>query len=308
MISGLLRRNLLSKRKKDTLLFTTLAGFWVLFFLVWNWIFPEGQSQQNGLLIKEEFPAYHNVLLSLIYYVYASLMNSGIVLFLLSFIGSIIFIANRSSKTKLATLAILFVPFIYNVFSLFFGQKVILIPDLTPENLPQHLFNVRYGVMMMPFIAIFFGYLIAQVHVSLKIFLIGLLIAQSALFYSGALPVISFSDGTSGLSVNKTLTNVEGFINLNYDGGLVLIDDRAKIISITKSTIPMQKIIYVGNKPYWEESLKNPERYARFIIMQKGDTVWSAMYANDTAEENLNKYFKNVYTSNNISIFKRIEK
>lgn len=317
LIPGLLNTKHFSKRKGDTILFATLAGFGIVCWFAWGWLILgdplyftnsvySAKSQQLSWLHRGELPAYHNLLLSLIYYIYTSLVNSGFVVFFMSFIGAIVFTANRASKARIATLTVLFVPFIFNVFSLFLGQAVIFIPNLTPEHFLYHLFNVRYGVMMLPFMAVFFGYLVARVHVSVKIILIVMLIAQSALFYSGILPAITLADGVNGLSANKVPTNVEAFINNNYDGGLVLIDDYARTISITKSTIPMQKVIYVGNKPYWDESLKHPEKYARWIVMQKNDAVWSAIYNNRSIRGDLFKYFKKVYTSNDIIIFKRI--
>jgi hypothetical protein len=67
----------------------------------------------------------------------------------------------------------------------------------------------------------------------------------------------------------------------------------------------MENIIYLGNKPYWEESMESPDKYAKWIIMQDGDLVWKTLYEDISKQEHLYKYFKKVYTSPNIIIFKK---
>ena len=67
----------------------------------------------------------------------------------------------------------------------------------------------------------------------------------------------------------------------------------------------MQNIIYIGNKPYWEESLKEPEKHARWIIMQKSDVVWSTILNDPDTSGRLYKYFEKAYTSPEILVFKR---
>ena len=83
------------------------------------------------------------------------------------------------------------------------------------------------------------------------------------------------------------------------------MDDYARTVSILRTGIPMQNIIYIGNKPYWEESLVQPEKYANWIVMQKDDAVWRALIDQPITEGRLYKYFQKTYTSDEILIFKR---
>ena len=128
---------------------------------------------------------------------------------------------------------------------------------------------------------------------------------QFGLYFVGYSKIISLADGTEGLSKAK-IPDAETWISKNYDTGLVLIDDYARTLSIIRSGIPMQNIIYIGNKPYWEVSLVAPERYASWIIMQKDDDVWKAIYDKPDVQGRLFKYFKKVYTSPQILIFRKI--
>ena len=69
----------------------------------------------------------------------------------------------------------------------------------------------------------------------------------------------------------------------------------------------MKDVIYIGNKPYWDESFIDPEKYARWIVMQKDDAIWKNIYEQPEANAKLFKYFNKVYTSENILIFRRID-
>jgi hypothetical protein len=109
-----------------------------------------------------------------------------------------------------------------------------------------------------------------------------------------------------GLSQAKR-PDAEQWMAKHYDGGLVLLDDYTRTMSILRSNIPMQNVIYIGNKPYWEESFYQPEKYARWIVTQKDDAVWKNIFNNKIIEGRLYKYFNKVYTSPEILIFRRIE-
>jgi hypothetical protein len=183
-------------------------------------------------------------------------------------------------------------------------QSVIFIPHLTPVSFEWRLFNVRYGVMMVPVVAVFIGYLFSRIGWQKQALVIALCFLQLFLFQSGYSSVISYADGVEGLSHAKR-PDAEVWMKEHYDGGLVLMDDYARTISIIRSGIPMQSVIYIGNKPYWEESLKEPEKYATWVVLQKSDAVWNQLYQNDERQKRLYTYFEKAYTSPDIMIFKR---
>jgi|SRR5579885_759625 len=317
IIGPYLRNKTLFKEKTgDVILFLTLAGFGILCWFGWCYLILgdplyfmdsmySARAQQLSWLAKGELPAYHNLFLSIVYYTYTALANIGLPIFIVSSIGLLVFFFDKTVQKKFWIVVVLLVPFIFNVVSLFLGQDVIFIPGLTPAHFEWHLFNVRYGIQMVPTAAIFFGYLFAKMKIQGKLTLSLLFLLEFGLIAIGYENVITLADGTHGLSAAIIPTNVENFINTHYHGGLVLIDDYARTISITRSTIPMQDIIYVGNKPYWDISLKHPETYATWIIMQKNDAVWKAIYDNAAVRGDMYKYFKKVYTSNQILIFEK---
>lgn len=298
------------------LFFSTIAFFGIILWLLWDFLILgdpfyftnspfSAKSQQSGWLLRGELPAYKNMTLSTAYYLVTAMANSGIVVFGLFLLGVVFYIIKEKTRLSLFIAFIMSVPFVFYIITLYLGQSIIFIPDLTPKTFEWRLFNVRYGIMALPAIAFFIGYLFAKLKLIFKFLIIGLFAYQMALFTWGQFPVITLQDGVNGLSASK-VTDAQDWMAANYDYGLVLIDDYARTMSIIRSKIPMQNVIYIGNKPYWEESLKDPEKYARWIVLQKDDVVWKSLFADPVGQGKLYKHFEKAYTSPEILIFKRI--
>jgi 4-amino-4-deoxy-L-arabinose transferase-like glycosyltransferase len=193
-----------------TIIFSTLAFFGVGLWLLWDWIilgdpfyFTSSQysakSQQNSWFMRGELPAYHDLGQSFLYYGVTSIANIGGLIVLAAVAGLCAYLLNRQPR-RILIATLLFVPFIFYVATLYIGQSVIFIPQLTPASFEFQLFNVRYGVMMIPVAAIFVGYLWYFVGRDFR-FLVGLLVVlQVVLFGIGREPVITYQDGTVGLS------------------------------------------------------------------------------------------------------------
>lgn len=299
------------------ILFSTLAFFGVFIWFLWDMAilgdplyFTHSQfsakSQQQAWLVRGELPAYKNLPVAFLYYTVTTMGDMGIILFGMAVIGLILYIRSKNNNLRWYILILLFSPFILNVYTLFAGQTVIFIPDVTPVSFEWRLFNVRYGVTMVAVLAFFIAYLFYKSKLPGKLLITFLFICQFGLFFIGYTPVITLQDGLIGLSAGtKPNSSYWKWLRDHYDGGLVMIDDYARTVSIIKSGIPMQDIIYVGTKPYWEQSFQAPEKYARWIIMQKNDDVWKGIYDKPQIRARLYKYFQKVYTSPEILIFKR---
>lgn len=297
------------------LAFITPAFFGILIWMAWDYLilgdpffFTNSQfsakSQQQSWLARGELPAYHDVLQSIIYYLVTAMSNVGLITFAIATIGFIWYLRDKKQPKRLLIALLMIVPFVFYIVTLWLGQSVIFIPHLTPVSFEWRLFNVRYGLMAVPFAAFFTGYLVYRCKPSGRALVLGLSVAQLALYLVGYSQVITLADGTVGLSHAKR-PNAEVWMKDHYDGGMVLMDDFARTMSLLRSGIPMKASIYIGNKPYWDESLREPEKYASWIIMQKDDAVWNAIYNDPVKQGRLFKYFNKAYTSPEILIFRR---
>lgn len=297
-----------------TILFSTLAFFGIALWFLWDFLilgnpfyFSDSQfsakAQQQAWLIKGELPSYRNALSSFLYYLVTSWHIIGYFVFLFTIFGILIFWFDKTIKNKFIIFLLLFVPFIFYFTALFLGQAVIFIPDLTPSYYPWHLFNVRYGVMMIPFAAVFFAYFFTYLQKYLKFILLGFFVLELLFFTTGKEQILTLDDGKYGLSASKNI-DATSWMNHHYSGGLVLLDDYARTLSIIKSGLPINKVIYIGNKPYWDDSLKEPQKYATWVILQRNDAVWQALFSTSAEQKKLYAYYKKVYTSPEILIFK----
>lgn len=308
----------MGKLEGRIVLFSTLAFFGVLLWLLWGWLilgdplyFTHSQfsanSQQGGWLARGELPAYRNIFVALLYYFATSAESVGFLIFFMGIAGFISFLINKENKYRLLVSLVLMVPFFFNVLTLFLGQSVIFLPGVTPITFEWTLFNVRYGVMMVPVFAILLGHLFYRSGKSGKTIISFLIAFQCLLFFIGFSTVLSLQDGRAGLSsFIAKIPDAQNWLEKNYDGGILLTDDYARTISIVRLPIKMNDVIYIGNKPYWEESLTNPEKYAKWIVMQKDDTIWKNLIDDPIKQGRLYKYFNKAYTSDDILIFKRI--
>ncbi|MEK7643426.1 MAG: carboxypeptidase regulatory-like domain-containing protein [Patescibacteria group bacterium] len=307
-----------SKAQGRIILFASLAFFGIFLWLMWDFLILgdplyftnsefSAKSQQQSWKTRGELPSYHNPISAFLYYFVTAMSNNGVLIFALAIVGFWLYVKDRKTPHRLIVLFVLSAPLVFNVTTLFLGQSVIFIPHLTPATFEWTLFNVRYGLMVAPVVALFVGYLFWRVSAAGKAVIVALFFVQIGLYAVGYSPIISLSDGTVGLSSAKR-PDAEGWLRANYDGGLLLMDDFARTVSLIRSGIPMSNSIYVGNKPYWNESLQEPEKYARWIVMQENDTVWKQIIGNPFMEGRLYAHFEKAYTSPQILIFRKQDK
>jgi hypothetical protein len=308
---------LYKKMEGKLVLFSSLAFFGIALWLLWGYLILgdpmyftnspfSAKSQQNSWLLRNELPAYKNIFVSFIYYFITSMSNVGVIIFALAIYSMFCFILEKEKrKEKLLFIMLLLVPFFFYTLTLYMGQSVIFIPHLTPVSFEWRLFNVRYGLMMIPACAIFFGWLFSKSSRKNQILLLFLFLFQFCLYAVGYSKAITIEDGRVGLSHAKR-PDAETWMVKNYDSGLVLLDDYARTMSIIRSGIPMENTIYIGNRNYWTDSLRVPEKYADWIVMQRNDAIWRSIYNNNEQRGRLYKFFNKAYTSKEILIFKKI--
>jgi len=301
----------------EAILFATIALIGILGWFSWGKLilgdplyFTNSQfsakSQQQGFLARGELPAYHNLPLAVAYYTVTTMASTGVLVFAVGAIATIVFLLDKKITQRYFFLTLLLSSFFFNIVTLFLGQSIIFIPHITPVDFEWSLFNVRYGVLMVPIFAILFAYLFARVQKFGKVVLMVLLIANLSLYLIGYAKVMTYQDGIVGLS-HAGHPDAEFWLAKHYDKGLALLDDYARTLSIIGTGIPMQNVVYVGNHLYWDEALKAPQRRMTWIVMQKDDTVWKSLYDDQRMRTIVYTYFHKVYTSDRILIFKRNE-
>ncbi len=292
------------------IMFVTIAFFGIALWLLWGYTilgdplyFTNSQfsakSQQDIIRENGALYTYHNLPLSMMYYSFAAMTNAGMLLFGTAVIGFYRFLRTSAIPAKQEITVLFLVPFMFYVLTLFAGQSVLYLPHINSGS----MFNVRYGLMAMPFVAFFSGYLFYRSAVVGKTIIAGLFVLQLLLYGIGYAPVITFNDGTSGASYYRN-TESEIWLKNNYDRGYILMDDYARSISLVHTNIPMDRFIYLGNKDKYEAAIRNPERVVSWIILRYGDMVWKDIYHTKDQQDKLNDNFDLVHDTDNIKIFR----
>lgn len=305
-----------AKTESTMILYCCVAFIGMIFWLGWNFLIFKNplyfmaspysaKSQQLTWLKEGELPAYHHMWSSIVFYTITSIKNAGIISAILGVVGFFIyFLASLRNKQRLINFLILFLivsPYIFYILTLYAGISVIFIPELVPHTFASTLFNVRYGIMVVPAIAIFVGLLWKFIPSIGQILLAALLVAQVVLFVRAGIP-IDLKDGMYGLSSRRPpLTN--DYFAKHYDYGYVMFDDFSRSANPVSLNVPMDKIIYVGNHPYWEESLQHPARYARWLIIRhdENDILWAYFKHNNE----FYTYFKPMYRYEKTVVYRR---
>lgn len=268
-------------------LFLTLASFGIFLWVLWNLvIFKDplyfilgpfsAKAQQDQLEKAGVLQTKHNILLSLKFYWYATVYNSNSYALLLGIGGLIISFFDKKLKTvvKIGVLVLLS-PFIFNVIALFFGHSVLFIAGLSGTS----WFNIRYGIMMLPSIAVFAGFLIDRLK-HLRIPLVGtLLFVLFISLYSG--DAVTIDDARFGSS-QKNVSEVSSWLykNAGNKKGYVLISAASHDAIIFSSGLPMKRFVHEGTGLYWKSATAIPDRWARWIIMRTyddNDLTWKAV-------------------------------
>ena len=242
-------------------------------------------AQQAQIFEAGELFTKGNLYLSVKAYLYALFYNAYTVMALLGAGGA--YLLWRDSKinkgVRISSLALI-APLGFNILALYFGHSVLFVRGVMGDT----WFNVRYGMMLMPSIAIFVGFLVDRLknfrYVTTGIFMFVTFFA----ILSG--DVVTIEDALIGAS-GKNVAEVSGWLkeNVTDEPGFVLISVASHDAIIFSSDLPMTKFIHEGTGDYWDEATQNPQEWAKWIVMRTNDV--NDMVFKDIKDTNWENYY-----------------
>lgn len=275
--------------------FLTLGGVGIALWFLWNLIIFKdpfyfvfgpfsARYQQLQLESAGNLPTKGNIFLSFQIYLYALFYNSYTLIPILGLVGVVLLLLDKKVKgsVRLACIALL-APLVFNVLALVLGHSVLFIQGISGNT----WFNVRYGSMLAPSIAIFMGYLVQRLK-SLRIVIVGL--TSFVLFFAFAnFDAVTIDDARVGSS-QKNVSEVSDWLKENTIGkqGFILISAASHDAIIFSSGLSMKRFIHEGTGAYWESGLASPDRWARWIVMRShddNDLVWKSVSRNSGFEK-----------------------
>lgn len=269
------------------ILFATLAAFGIFLWFLWNTLIfkdpfyfafgpfsaraQQAQLEHAGVLVTKG-----NLLLSMKIYLYALVYNSYAYNAILGLTGALVmwFDKNLAGRLRWATLTLI-APLLFNILALYLGHSVLFIQGISGNT----WFNVRYGVMMLPSIAIFMGYLVHRLK-PLRWVIIGLFLFVT-FFAFASRDAVTIDDARVGSS-QKNVSEVSGYLkeHATNEKGFILISAASHDAIIFSSGLPMKRFIHEGTGAYWESATTSPDRWARWIVARTNDVndlTWKAV-------------------------------
>ena len=209
---------------------------------------------------------------------------------LLALLGSLV-VAIRHPRP--AALLLLWAPLPFYMLSVAYGG----VPIFTPDWWPHSLYNIRYGVQLLPVLAVFAALLsdhisgmarTALVRRAVVVVAVGFIVASYAGVWR-AHPA-SFREAwvNSRTRLQLEWELAEKLKQLPSDAGfLMYLGDH--VGAVQDAGIPLRRSINEGNHRVWkqptdpdglwERALADPGRYTDFVVASDGDSVWQAVHA-----------------------------
>jgi hypothetical protein len=304
-------------REGPFFIYSSLAVFGIALWLLYNqMIFNDplyfarsefsAAAQQQILEKRGALLTKHNLPLSIQTYSLSVIFNNGIIILSLSLFGLVLYLSTIFKKIYHLVPLLLLVPFAFNIISLYLGQSVIWMPMLPPNF--DTFFNIRYGLLMLPAIAFFIGYLASR-HLTYTIITATAIILQTLLFLNPRIfplmghhiGIVTLNDTVS--AVNQQTQKASAFLNHNYKGGLILISSASSDAFIFRAGIPLKNFITEGTGKYWTESLTDPTRHAEWIVYFNDHTDRVGKKINQY--KNLRKSYTQVYHDQTYQIWRK---
>lgn len=275
-------------------LFASIGGFGILLWLLWNLtIFGDAlyfmsgpysaRAQQSILQSVGQLPAKGNIYLSFFYFIWSIIGNNGMIITAVGALSVLAIPFILKNKGQLIVYLAILSPFVFNILALYLGQSAMNIPQ-APQN--PGLFNIRYGILMLPALALILGTLASRKQF-IWIIVIAL-ISQSTLFIFQGKP-IALADGIKGLENTYYTVEASKWLFDNYQGGLILTSLASHDAFVARTGLPLKLYIHEGTREHWQQALETPSAKVSYIVLLSypPDVVYQAL------ENNLN--FQNNY-------------
>lgn len=207
---------------------------------------------------------------------------------------------------KLLVFILLISPILFNIIALYLGFSILNLPQLhwnPSQTAAGQWFNVRYGIMALPLVAVFIGLLADLLKKKMFIVLLAVLVvAQSFLIYHQGL--ITITDGTIGSSAFVDNDVAQVLQDNVQPGQNVLISLSFFNAVIFKSNLPLDDFIYEGVSNEWDAALAQPQKYATWLVMANGnvgDPLYTQFHENQ--DDAFLKNYKLFFAGANANIY-----
>lgn len=299
---------------KDAIVFALPSVVMVALWFTYNFLFFgdalefqrgvwSAEAQQVALAARGLLPAKGHLLSAGGYYLGAMALVSGFLLTALGLLATLRQLSNWRRDTP-ALLLLAALPF--NILALWGGQSVIALPWTTPTG----LLNIRYGVMVLPGLAVMLTLALARFSDARPQWARGTLLA-------GVLVVLAQGTHFSldwpanagalreGLAIrdgDQRQQRASDWLAAHYDGGRALVDGAVNVSPRTR--IPLRDRIYDWTWQLGSAALAAPESEVDWVIADSRDTT-DAVSRAIARRPAFNDRFDRAFADNGLEIWRR---
>ena len=283
-------------------------------WILYNWVlygdplyFLDGPYsagyQQNNLKALGGLPTYHNLTLSLREYLQAAANMNFWPLMALAGLGLVVTLLRFRFSARMLPVYAVWVLLCFNVLALFLGITVIYTPQV---HLALHVsyFNTRYGVMVIPEIALFVASLVALRR---ELVIVGLLVAVVFSGFNPSLGTPASLQDPLATQHWSTIRHEAQWFDQHYHGGMILIGASPSTALVFTTGLPDQDFLNENTPAAFDQVIKAPQQYATWIVLSdpKG-TVYDAVRAHLDHRIDWRKYYVLRAQINGVQFYERI--
>lgn len=293
----------------QSLLFLTIASFGIVLWILWSLVIfgnalywldgpYSSKHQQNILAYAGQLPTRHHILTSIITYAKAVELNVGPIILIITALSILFLLYSYIKKSKkdkrllLVALLLSFSPILLEFLALFFGNTVIY----TKLN---YTYNIRYGLMALPFIIICISYALSEIKTTVIAWLSITLIVVVLILVGSPITLregLIGPDGSGGQSQAYLLASK--FRHIYKSGSILTANSQTPTVPIHDIGLSLSHYISNGDYLLWNNALRQPQKYVNYVIvLSRNKGLDSSIVPIDYTKSinNYQKYFNVIY-------------
>jgi hypothetical protein len=291
----LARREPVRDRVRHVILFSIIAGAGPILWLVHNAVrfanpleFYNGPFSAQAIYAHQvattgfRYPTDGSLLVSARYYLADLALIIGPWPLEMAVLGVVVWALEARERARRLVALLLLVPFAFYAQSMAHSAVALYVPTLFPNS----FYNLRYGIEMLPAVAIFPSFLItsrtpARLRAILLAIVLLAVLGQFTFDLSHGvreLPVVQESIRNTPCKSSEQ-QSVTRFFREHYDDGRILVALGKWPCVIPALGIPFRQTVSEDNRRIWKQLPQNPGAWVEWILRGQGDSVDEMMRA-----------------------------
>ncbi len=318
----LARRESWRDRFRHAALFSVIAGAGPLLWVLHNALrfgnaleFYNGPYSARAIYAHQisttgfRYPTEGSLLLSARYYLEDLKLVIGPWPLELAVLGLVAWAVGTGQRARRSAALLLVVPLPFYLQSMAHAAVPLYVPTLFPNT----YYNLRYGIEMLPGVAILASFVVApaldrRIRSALLVVLTGLILAQAVSMTSNGWPELAVAKEGELNSPCRSETQqaMIRFLGGNYDGQTILMGAGKYPCLLPQLGIPYRQTLSETNRRYWLAMRSGAGKWVGWVIRGTGDPVDELMRAYPQAFDDFDLAAKYKFTGEDgVEIYRR---